>query len=91
MTMKRRLSAFMIGALVIAAVVGVYYMPRAQQPRQVQGGPKAFQRSGGGAPTEPVPVLATPAKTADVPVFLDGVGTAAGCCCGNRARLAKLQ
>ena len=76
MTTKRRLSAFIIGALVIGAVVGVYYMPRAQQPRQVQGGPKAFQRSGGGAPTEPVPVLATLAKTADVPVYLDGVGTA---------------
>jgi membrane fusion protein, multidrug efflux system len=76
MTMRRRLSAFLIGALVIAAVVGIYYMPQAQQPRQAQGGPKAFQRSGGGPPTEPVPVLATLTKTADVPVYLDGVGTA---------------
>jgi multidrug efflux system membrane fusion protein len=77
MTIKRRLTVLTIGALVIAGVVGVYYMPQAQQPRQAQGGPKGFQRSGGGSPSsEPVPVLATPAKTADVPVYLDGVGTA---------------
>jgi multidrug efflux system membrane fusion protein len=77
MTIKRRLTVLTIGALVIAGVVGVYYMPQAQQPRQAQGGPKGSQRSGGGRPaTEPVPVLATPAKTADVPVYLDGVGTA---------------
>jgi membrane fusion protein, multidrug efflux system len=75
MTVKRRFTVLTLGALVIAAVVGVYYMPQAQQARQTQSGPRGFQR-GGGAPTEPVPVLATPAKTADVPVYLDGVGTA---------------
>jgi multidrug efflux system membrane fusion protein len=75
MTRKRRLTVLALGAFVIAAVVGVYYMPQAQQARQTQSGPGGFQR-GGGVPTEPVPVLATPAKAADVPVYLDGVGTA---------------
>ena len=76
MTFKRRITVLVIGALVIAVVAGVYYMPQAQQPRQTQGGPKAPQRSGGGPLTEPVPVLAALAKTANVPVYLDGVGTA---------------
>jgi multidrug efflux system membrane fusion protein len=75
MTLKRRISVFLIGALVIAAVVGVYYMPQAQQPKQPPGGSRAGQR-GGGLSSEPVPVLAISAKTADVPVYLDGVGTA---------------
>jgi multidrug efflux system membrane fusion protein len=76
MTHKRRITVFMIAALVIAGVIGVYYMPQAQQARQIQAGPKGGQRGGGGTSTEPVPVLAITAKSADVPVYLDGVGTA---------------
>jgi len=73
MTLKRRISVLFIAGLVIAAVVGVYYMPQAQQ--QVQTFSKGGRR--GGAPsTDPVPVLATAARSADVPVYLDGVGTA---------------
>ena len=75
MTMKRRFTVLTLGALVIAAVVGIYYMPQAQQARQTQSGSRGSQRASG-AQTERVPVLATPAKTADVPVYLDGVGTA---------------
>jgi multidrug efflux system membrane fusion protein len=75
MTLKRRITVFMIASLVIAGVIGVYYMPQAQQVRQIQGGPKGSQR-GGGASTDAVPVLATAAKSADVPVYFDGVGTA---------------
>jgi multidrug efflux system membrane fusion protein len=76
MTLKRRITVFMIAALVIAAVVGVYYMPQAQQAPQTPGGPKGSQRAGASTSTDPVPVLATAAKSADVPVYFDGVGTA---------------
>ena len=96
MTLKRRISELMIASLVIAAVVGIYYVPQREQPQQFQrgpmGGPKGAgggpkwagggqKRAGGGqgggsAPNSPVPVLATPVKLADVPVYLDGVGTA---------------
>jgi len=75
MNIKGRITSLMIAGLVIAAVVGVYYMPHAQQPRQLQGGPRGAQRGATDA-SERVPVLASPAKSADVPVYLDGVGTA---------------
>jgi membrane fusion protein, multidrug efflux system len=73
MTLKRRITVFLIAALVIAAVVGVYYMPHWQQTLAAvsKGG-----RRGGPAANGPVPVLATTARLADVPVYLDGVGTA---------------
>jgi membrane fusion protein, multidrug efflux system len=81
MTIKRRITVLTIAALVIAGVAGVYYMPQAQQTRQIQGGPKSSQRAAertaaGGTSTDPVPVLASVAKSADVPVYFDGVGTA---------------
>ena len=75
MTFKRRITVLTVAALVIGAVAGVYYMPQAQQNRQAQRPPWAPQRSGGPA-SEPVPVLATVAKLADVPIYFDGVGTA---------------
>ena len=73
MTLKRRITVFFIAALVIAAVVGVYYMPHWQQTLAAvsKGG-----RRGGPAANDPVPVLATATRLADVPVYLDGVGTA---------------
>jgi multidrug efflux system membrane fusion protein len=73
MTLKRRLIVFVIAALVIAGVVAVYYMPQ----MQLQAQTFSKGRRGGGAPsTDPVPVLATTARAADMPVYLDGVGTA---------------
>jgi multidrug efflux system membrane fusion protein len=74
MTLKRRITVLTIAALVIGAVVAVYYMPQAQQARPPQAGFRGAQR--GGASTDPVPVLATAAQIADVPVYFDGVGTA---------------
>jgi multidrug efflux system membrane fusion protein len=73
MTLKRRITVLLIAGLVIAAVVGVYYMPQWQQTVAAvsKGG-----RRGSAATTDPVPVLATAAQTADVPVYLNGVGTA---------------
>jgi membrane fusion protein, multidrug efflux system len=73
MTLKRRITALLIGGLVIAAVVGVYYMPQWQQTLAAvsKGG-----RRGAPAASDPIPVLVTAARVADVPVYLDGVGTA---------------
>jgi multidrug efflux system membrane fusion protein len=54
-------------------VVAVYTMPQWQPQTQ----PFPFsKRRGGPAASDPVPVLAITARTADVPVHLDGVGTA---------------
>jgi multidrug efflux system membrane fusion protein len=80
MTAKRRVISFLIAALVIAGVVAVYYMPQwlpTQQPTQpaAKGGKGGQRGSGGNTSTEAVPILAIPARSADVPVYLDGVGT----------------
>jgi membrane fusion protein, multidrug efflux system len=72
MTLKRRITVLCIAGLVIAGVVAVYYMPHWQQ---TQAASKAGRR-GGPPATDPVPVLATAARSEDVPVYLDGVGTA---------------
>ena len=72
MKLGRRIMVFLIGAFVVAGVVGVYYMPQwqAAAPASKSG------RRGGGVSTDPVPVLAIAARAADVPVYLNGVGTA---------------
>jgi membrane fusion protein, multidrug efflux system len=72
MSLRRRLTVLSIATLVIAGVAAVYYMPQWQQ---TQAASKAGRR-GGAASTDPVPVLATAARSDDVPVYLDGVGTA---------------
>jgi multidrug efflux system membrane fusion protein len=72
MTLTRRIIVLLIAALVIGGVVAVYYMPQWQQTQAASKG----GRRGGPPATEPVPVLATSARAADVPVYLDGVGTA---------------
>jgi membrane fusion protein, multidrug efflux system len=74
MMLKRRIISFLIGGFVIAGVVAVYYMP--QPTAQTQPSPKGKRFGGGSTSTDPVPVLATTSRTADVPVYLDGVGTA---------------
>ena len=73
MTVKRRITVFLIAGLVIASVVAVYYMPQWQQ---TQAAASKGGRRGASATTDRVPVLATAANSADVPVYLDGVGTA---------------
>jgi multidrug efflux system membrane fusion protein len=72
MTLMRRMIVLLIGGLVIAGVVAVYYMPPAQQTQAASKG----GRRGGAPALDPVPVLVTAARNADVPVYLDGVGTA---------------
>jgi len=73
MTLRRRIIVFLIGAFVVAGVVGVYYMPQWQAAAPAS---KSGRRGGGGVSTDPVPVLAIAAQAADVPVYLNGVGTA---------------
>ena len=69
----RRIVPWLVAVLVIAAVVGVYYMPQVQQaaPIFTKGGPRRAAPS-----ADPVPVLAATARATDVPVYLEGVGTA---------------
>ena len=64
---RRYLIIAVVGALAIAAAYAVLTPP---EVRQKQGG-----RRGGGN-EGPVPVLVAPAALADVPVYLEGVGTA---------------
>jgi multidrug efflux system membrane fusion protein len=70
MTAKRRTIVTVVACLVLAAVAAVYYAP--WQPVANQLNPK---RKGPATGSDPVPVLAVEAKAADVPVYLDGVGT----------------
>jgi len=65
---KIRKYGLILAGLVAVGVV-VVIVAQAQQPRQF------FGKRGRGAPDAPVPVLAAQAKLADVPVYLDGVGT----------------
>jgi membrane fusion protein, multidrug efflux system len=64
----RRRSAIAIVLLVIASIVGaVFLYSPSQRPAQVG----RFQRQG----NQPIPTLTATARIADVPVYLDGVGT----------------
>ena len=65
---RSRSFSFLIGCVIVAAVVLWVEGPWQPQQRQQQTG-----RSRGGE--GPVPVLAAAANIADVPVYLDGVGT----------------
>jgi multidrug efflux system membrane fusion protein len=68
----RRIGQILVVALVIGGVAAAYYMPQWQQaPIFTKGG-----RRGGGPSVDAVPVLASTARAIDVPVYLDGVGTA---------------
>jgi membrane fusion protein, multidrug efflux system len=76
MTAKRLIANFLVVALVVAGVAAVYYMPQWQQAAPTPAGAKGGRKGAtGGNPSDPVPVLAVEARSADVPVYLDGVGT----------------
>jgi multidrug efflux system membrane fusion protein len=68
-TFRRLLAVAIVGVLVVGVTVFIMQQP-AQKQQQRTGG--RFARTGDG----PVPVLVAPAQAADVPVYLDGVGTA---------------
>jgi len=85
-----RMIRIIVWIVVLAAVgaVTVHYWPTGPQTQQAQGqkrGPGGFGGPGGpgggggfraGPNAGPVPVLVATARIADVPVYLDGVGTA---------------
>lgn len=65
---RRRPIALVLGALVILGIAALIWAPTQQAQQQ------RARRGGGGV--DAVPVLAAAAKRADVPVYLEGVGTA---------------
>jgi multidrug efflux system membrane fusion protein len=69
-TRRGRLVALLLGAVVIFGAAAVVMWPSQQQQQERRG------RRGGSAGADAVPVLAAAAKRADVPVYLEGVGTA---------------
>ena len=82
--MKRLVPALILLLATCAAVVFIYkdkIFPKppgevaAEEGRRAGGGGGRRSRRGGGDPNRPVTVLAVAAKTADVPVYLNGVGT----------------
>lgn len=69
MTKSRRLLVYgVVGVALLAAVIYVFERPSGTQQNAGRG---RFRLN----PDQPVPTLVTAAKTADVPVYLDGVGT----------------
>ena len=75
MTRAGRIAFALVSLLLVVGVVS-YWSP--WQPTEQQPSGKKGKGKRGGAPStaDPVPVLATEAQVADVPVYLDGVGTA---------------
>src|ERR1700712_1868669 len=69
MIKSRRLMIYVAVGVALAAAVAYVVTRPAQQSTQQRGG-----RFGGNS-GQPVPTLAATAHTADVPVYLDGVGT----------------
>lgn len=68
-----------LACLALIGGVTYWYLGPGQPPQQKQAqqkGPGGGFRRGGGNPNDTVPVLAIAARLADVPVYLDGVGTA---------------
>src|SRR5215467_167415 len=70
--------AFSLVCLTLAAGIIYYWAPWQSSAQQtvVNKKGKGKRAFGGATPGEAVPVLAVAAKVADVPVYLDGVGTA---------------
>ena len=70
--------AFPLVCLTLAAGMIYYWAPWQSSAQQTVVNKKGKGKRGFGAatPGEAVPVLAVEARTADVPVYLDGVGTA---------------
>jgi multidrug efflux system membrane fusion protein len=71
----RRIAIVICLAALGWAAYSYLYSGKPPQQQQTQANRPGFRR-GGGNPNDIVPVLAVPARLADVPVYLDGVGTA---------------
>ena len=68
MASRRGLTVSIVAILALGAV-GAYWWTGQRPPQQQQRQGRNFQGDG------PVPVIAALTKRADVPVYLDGVGT----------------
>lgn len=75
--MRKLITRLLALALTVAAI-GAVYVASTKQVVQRQAGGGAGKRGGGGfgGGDAPVPVIGATAKLADVPIYLDGVGTA---------------
>ena len=73
MTWRRYLVYGVIGAALVGAVAASHDAGRNRSASARAGGPGGRFR--GGNSDQPVPTLATAARTANMPVYLDGVGT----------------
>src|SRR5215213_11377246 len=78
MTRPGRKIAIVLAGLILITAAVVYWPPWQTTQQQQKQGKGGFRKKGGGTAgqTEAVPVLAIDARSADVPVYLDGVGTA---------------
>jgi len=78
MTQRGRKIAIVLAGLILVTAAVVYWPPwqTTTQQQQGKGGFRKKGGGGGGQTAEAVPVLSIDARTADVPVYLDGVGTA---------------
>jgi multidrug efflux system membrane fusion protein len=78
MTRHSRKLVIVLAGLILLTAAAVYWPPWQTTTQQQQQGKGGFRKKGGGGaqPGEAVPVLSIDARTADVPVYLDGVGTA---------------
>jgi multidrug efflux system membrane fusion protein len=74
----RRILVTLVCLVLVAGLVGYWAPWQADQTQQQQKKGKGFRKKAGGGnqSTDPVPVLAIDARSTDVPVYLDGVGTA---------------
>jgi multidrug efflux system membrane fusion protein len=73
---RRTHLAWWLVALAVVAAVGYFaYQRYAEAP--AAPAPTPSGRPGGGGPAGPVPVVAAPARNADIDAFLTGLGTAA--------------
>ena len=79
MTRTGRIGFALVSLILVAGLASYYWWPsQAQQQQTQQQGKKGKGKKGGAGAdqAEAVPVLAIDARIADVPVYLDGVGTA---------------
>src|SRR4051794_1792377 len=72
---RSRSFSFLIGCVIVAGVVVWVEGPWQQSSQSQQRSGGGGRRGGGPGGEGPVPVLAAPATVADVPVYIDGVGT----------------
>jgi membrane fusion protein, multidrug efflux system len=72
----RRIAIALVSLLMVAGIASYWYWTPTPTVQQKNKGGGFFRKGGQVATTDPVPVLGIEARLADVPVYLDGVGTA---------------